>query len=88
MGILILILTGALLGWAGSIAFCREEHFDALVCVGAGVVGALVAGAVSASISLISGISPVQMLWAVIGAFAAIGLSQALIGMLGKRVLD
>ncbi|UVI39794.1 hypothetical protein [Qipengyuania spongiae] len=88
MGLLILILIGALLGWVGSIALCREERLDTLVCAGAGTAGALVAGTVSATISLMSGICPLQMLWAVIGALIAIALSQTLAGRLGNRVLE
>ena len=88
MGLLILILIGVLLGWVGSIALCHEERFDAFLCAGAGAAGAVLAGSVSATVSLMSGICPLQMLWAVIGALIAIALAQTAIGRSDARVLD
>ena len=72
MGLIFLIVVGALLGWLGSIMLRREDRGAILTLVGAGIVGALVAAAVLGNAALLSAVGPIDLLWAVIGALAAI----------------
>ena len=72
MGLIFLIVVGALLGWLGSIMLRREDRGAILTLVGAGIVGALVAAAVLGNAALLSAVGPIDLLWAVIGAVAAI----------------
>jgi uncharacterized membrane protein YeaQ/YmgE (transglycosylase-associated protein family) len=72
MGFIFLIVVGALLGWLGSIMLRREDRAAILTLVGAGIVGAFVAAAVLGNAALLSAVGPIDLLWAVIGAVAAI----------------
>lgn len=76
MGLIILVVVGALLGWLGSILLRREERSDILVLAGAGIVGALLAGAVIGSANLLAAIGAMDLLWAVIGAVVAVGIAD------------
>ncbi|GMM91992.1 hypothetical protein [Qipengyuania sp. MTN3-11] len=83
MGLVILVITGVLLGWLGSIVIQREHRTGIWTCVGAGVAGALAGGALSGNVPLLAGISPMQLLWALIGALAAIALADLIATRLG-----
>ena len=80
MGLLILIIIGALLGWLGSIVFQREHRVGISTCMCAGLAGAIAGGVLSGSVPLLVGISAGQLVWAVIGALGAIGVAH-LIGL-------
>jgi uncharacterized membrane protein YeaQ/YmgE (transglycosylase-associated protein family) len=72
MGLIILIIVGALLGWLGSIVFRRESRSGILTCMLAGTAGALAGGALNGSVPLLAGIAPMQLIWAVLGASVAV----------------
>lgn len=76
MGLIILIIVGALLGWLGSILLRREDRSAILVLAGSGVVGSLAAAAVIGQANLLAGISASDLLWAVIGAVVAIAVAD------------
>ena len=42
MGLAILLLAGAVLGWAGAIVLQREQRLCVMICICTGAVGALV----------------------------------------------
>ncbi|MCV0382976.1 MAG: hypothetical protein K5799_05880 [Erythrobacter sp.] len=89
MGLAILLLAGAALGWAGAIVLEREHRLCVLICICTGAVGALLGGALSgSSASLLWAISPAQLLWAVIGAGVAFALSQAVVRAVSEDLLD
>ena len=73
MGLIILIVVGALLGWLGSIVLRREDRGAILTMMGAGIVGSLLAGAILGNANLLATVGPLDLLWAVLGAIAAIG---------------
>lgn len=72
MGLAIVMIVGAILGWLAAIVIDRDDRVGSAVCAFAGTAGA-VAGAISAGdVPLFAGVSPVQLLWAAIGAIVAI----------------
>ena len=76
MGLIILVVVGAVLGWLGSILLRREDRCAILTMAGAGIVGALVASAVLGNANLLAGTGAYDLLWAVIGAVVAIGIAD------------
>lgn len=72
MGFVIVMIVGAVLGWLASIIVEREDRLGAAVCAIAGISGAVMGAALSGSVSLLAGVSPAQLLWAVLGAVVAI----------------
>ena len=83
MGLLILTIIGALLGWLGSIVFQREHRVGILTCTLAGVAGAIGGGALTGSVPLLAGVGPMQLVWAVVGALLAIGVAHLIGSTLG-----
>lgn len=76
MGLIVLVVIGAVLGWLGSVVLQRESGRGILMCVAAGVAGSLVAGAFTGSISLLTAVDAMQLVWAALGAIAAIVLAH------------
>ena len=76
MGLIILIVVGALLGWLCSIVLRREDRGAILTMMGAGIVGSLLAGAILGNANLLATVGPLDLLWAVLGAIAAIALAD------------
>lgn len=72
MGLVIVIIVGAVLGWLAAIVVDRDDRVGTAVCALAGVGGAITAAVVSGNVPLMAGISPAQLLWAVVGALVAI----------------
>ena len=74
MGLIILVVTGALLGWLGTIALKIEDGRAILRNVLAGIAGSLVLGIATSGGVFLGAIRGSTLLWAVLGAIVAIGL--------------
>ena len=74
MGLIILVVTGALLGWLGTIALKIEDGRAILLNVLAGIAGSLVVGIATSGGVFLGAIRGSTLLWAVLGAIVAIGL--------------
>ena len=74
MGLIILVVTGALLGWLGTIALKIEDGRAILRNVLAGTAGSLVVGIATSGGVFLGAIRGSTLLWAVLGAIVAIGL--------------
>ncbi|MDG5747900.1 GlsB/YeaQ/YmgE family stress response membrane protein [Qipengyuania sp. XHP0207] len=73
MGLLILIVVGAILGWLATIVLRIEDGRNIAIYAGVGVVGSLLAGIVAGNGVIFGAISGTALLWAVLGASIAIG---------------
>lgn len=76
MGLLILIVMGATLGWLAAIVLQSDSRDGILRNVGAGMVGAIVAGSIINPKSVLSGISATALLLAMVGAAVLIALAN------------
>ena len=74
MGLIILIVTGALLGWLATIALQIEEGREILRNVAAGLVGSLGVGMATSGGVFLGSIRASTLLWAMLGAIALITL--------------
>lgn len=74
MGLIILIVTGALLGWLATIALRIEDGRGILRNVIAGIVGSLGVGLATSGGVFLGAIRGSTLLWAVAGAIVLIGL--------------
>lgn len=74
MGLIILIVTGALLGWLATIALQIEDGRGILRNVVAGIVGSLIVGMATSGGVFLGAIRASTLLWAMGGAIALIGL--------------
>lgn len=72
MGLVIVIVTGAILGWLAAIVVERADRVGAAVCALAGTVGAVAAAILAGDVPLAVGVSAPQLLWGVVGAVLAI----------------
>ncbi|MBX7532686.1 GlsB/YeaQ/YmgE family stress response membrane protein [Qipengyuania sp. 1XM1-15A] len=74
MGLIILIVTGALLGWLATIALQIEEGRGILRNVVAGIIGSLGVGLATSGGVFLGAIRASTLLWAAVGAIVLIGL--------------
>ena len=74
MGLIILIVTGALLGWLATIALQIEDGRGILRNVVAGIVGSLGVGLATSGGVFLGAIRASTLLWAVAGAIVLNGL--------------
>ena len=74
MGLLILIVVGALLGWLTTIVLRIEDGRSILTNALVGVLGSLLAGLVAANGAIVGAVSAVALLWAVVGAIVFLGI--------------
>ena len=72
MGLIVLLMVGAVLGWLGSIVLRHEGARTILTDIGAGVVGAVAAGGIASTESVLSGISARAFLIAFVGAIVVV----------------
>lgn len=72
MGLVIVIVVGAILGWLAAIVVERDDRVGAAICSLAGMVGAVVAAVLAGDVPLAVGVSATQLLWGVVGAVLAI----------------
>ena len=74
MGLIILIVVGAILGWLASIVMRTDDRQGILLNVAVGISGALVAGAVTNHGSILSGISATALLLSFAGTLVLLAL--------------
>lgn len=72
MGLLILMVVGAILGWVATIILQVEDGRGILTNAVAGVFGSLVAGIVAGKGSIFGAVSGMALLWGVFGALVTI----------------
>ena len=74
MGLLILVVVGALLGWLAPIILRIEDGRSILANALVGVLGSLVTGLIAGNGAVFGTVSGVALLWAVLGSVVAIGV--------------
>lgn len=74
MGLIILIVTGALLGWLASIALRIEDGRGILHNVVAGILGSVGVGVAVAGGVILASVFASTLLWASLGSIALIAL--------------
>lgn len=74
MGLIILIVTGALLGWLATIALKIEDGRGILRNVVAGIVGSLGVGLATSGGLFLGAVRASTLLWAMLGAIVLIAL--------------
>jgi uncharacterized membrane protein YeaQ/YmgE (transglycosylase-associated protein family) len=72
MGLIIVTIVGAVMGWLAAIVVDRDDRAGTALCAGAGTTGALVGAILSGDVPLIVGVSANQLLWSAAGALLAI----------------
>lgn len=72
MGLVIVIVVGAILGWLAAIVVERDDRVGAAICALAGAVGAVATAVLAGDVPLSVGVSAPQLLWSVAGAVLAI----------------
>lgn len=85
MGLVIVMVVGAILGWLASIIVDRDDRVGTAMCALAGIAGSTIAAVLAGDISLVSGLSPAQLLWATLGAIVSIvAINAAVVSRLGS----
>lgn len=79
MGLLIVTVVGAILGWLAAIVVDRDDRVGTALCAGVGLIGALIAAELAGDVPLAAGVSAAQLLWSVVGAVIAIVATNALL---------
>lgn len=74
MGLLILVVVGALLGWLATIILRMEDGRTILTNALAGVLGSLVTGLIAGNGAVFGTVSGAALLWAVLGSIVTISL--------------
>ena len=86
MGLVIVTVVGAILGWLAAIVVERDDRAGAAICALAGTVGSVVAAVLAGDVPLTQGVSAAQLLWGVVGAILAIvAINAAVVTRLGSR---
>lgn len=89
MGLIIVVVVGAILGWLAAIVVERDDRAGAAICVLAGMVGAVGAAALTGDVHLAVGLSASQLLWSVAGALLAIvAINAAVVTRLGTTSVN
>ena len=73
MGLIILIIAGALLGWLASIFLQLEDGRSIARNILAGTIGSLIVGVATSGGIFLGSIQGITLLWAVLGAVVLIG---------------
>ena len=79
MGLVIVIVVGAILGWLAAIVVERDDRVGAAICALAGMVGSVAAAVLAGDVPLAVGVSAAQLLWGVVGAVLAIVAINAIV---------
>ncbi|WP_133365921.1 GlsB/YeaQ/YmgE family stress response membrane protein [Qipengyuania sediminis] len=79
MGLAIVIIVGAVLGWLAAIVVDRDDRVGTAICAFVGAKGALVAALLAGDVPLVRGLSEEQLLWSVLGALLAIVAVNAIV---------
>lgn len=72
MGFVIVVIVGAIFGWLAAIVVDRDDRVGTALCTLAGTAGAVTGAILAGNVPLFAGVSPTQLLWAVLGAVTAI----------------
>lgn len=84
MGLVIVIVVGAILGWLAAIVVERDDRVGAAICALTGSVGSVAAAVLAGDVPLAIGVSAPQLLWGVVGAVLAIvAINAAIVTRLG-----
>ncbi len=70
MSLIIIILIGALIGWSAAIIARSDRAHRTAANIGAGIVGAVVVGALGSHLSLLEGVTATTVITAMLGAVA------------------
>ena len=73
MGLIILIIAGALLGWLASIFLQLEDGRSIARNILAGTIGSLIVGVATSGGIFLGSIQGITLLWAALGAVVLIG---------------
>ena len=73
MGLLILVMVGAILGWLATILTRIEDKHGILLNLGVGAGAAVLVGAIANSGSVLLGVSGLSLIAAAAGAIVALG---------------
>lgn len=76
MGLFVVTIVGAILGWLAAIMLGLERRFEVGINVAAGTLGALVVGDLANGASLIDGLTAMALVLAVLGAIACIMIAN------------
>lgn len=76
MGLVLVLVVGAILGWLCAIVLGRDDRMGVALCMSAGIAGALVAAVNAGPVPLLSGVSPMQLVWGGLGALLAIVIAN------------
>lgn len=86
MGLVIVIVVGAILGWLAAIVVERDDRVGAAICALAGTVGSVAAAVLAGDVPLAIGVSAAQLLWGVAGAVLAIvAINAVVVSRLGTK---
>ena len=86
MGLVIVIVVGAILGWLAAIVVDRDDRVGAAICALAGTVGSVAAAVLVGDVPLAIGVSAAQLLWGVAGAVLAIvAINAGVVSRLGTQ---
>lgn len=83
MGLVTLVVVGALFGWLASIVMKIEDGREIGASIAAAMLGALALGLIAARGSFLAGISVEALLWAALGAVAG----ACLLRLVRERVM-
>lgn len=86
MGLIIVLIVGATLGWLASIVVDREDRSGTASCVIAGSLGAVSAAAIMGQVPLLTGVSPAQLLFGVLGSLIAVAAINVWQGRARSRI--
>ena len=79
MGFLIVGVVGAILGWLAAIVVDRDDRVGTALCAAVGLAGAVSGAATAGDVSLALGVTGGQLLASVLGAMAAIIVTNVLL---------
>lgn len=83
MGIILILVVGAILGWLCAIVLGRDDSRGVALCLLAGAAGAVLAAADAGPVPLAAGVGPLQLVWGALGALLAIVVAN----LVGDRVI-
>lgn len=79
MGLVIVTVVGAILGWLAAIVVDRDDRVGTALCAGVGLAGAVIGALLAGDVPLEVGVSASQLLWSVLGAMLAIVATNAVL---------
>ncbi|TMM48359.1 GlsB/YeaQ/YmgE family stress response membrane protein [Qipengyuania marisflavi] len=74
MGLIILIVVGAVLGWLATFILKIEDGREIMANIAVGSLGSLLVGLIASNGTFFSSLSATALLWATLGAAGGIGI--------------